>query len=419
MTRSGSAREPLELGAALRCVLALAGVFLFYTNLDSYAYAAYRAAPPVHWVLAFAAAAAVLVLLDVRRPLSWLRSPALAWVLFYLLITAVWSVGMKQHLAIAQELEDRIRSMVFLIAFVVIFDDPLARRAAMLGLAACVVIASLTNVAELLSLVTFADLGSPARVPGRAAGFHINPNRSGLSIAFGLAAAVGSIPKPWRMPLLLVAAAGVLTTFSRAAAICLIIVFLWLAWSRAISTWSVVLGSVCACLAFLYAVGYMDSNALLNSNTAARVSLEQDDSGRLHLAVKAWRLFASSPLIGNGLGSTRIWDEPVGAHNMYVTLAADHGVIGLLAFPALGLALAAASPGAAPFALALLAAGFASHGLLMDRYVLLLIALTATPIHASLAELAPPALPWRRTGWPAVKPGDGRGEAPALHGSSR
>jgi hypothetical protein len=63
---------------------------------------------------------------------------------------------------------------------------------------------------------------------------------------------------------------------------------------------------------------------------------------------------------------------------MYVTLAADHGVLGLLTYPAFCLALVKVNRGAICLAVLLLIAGFFSHAVLEDRYSLLLVALAAS-----------------------------------------
>jgi hypothetical protein len=372
--------EPLRPYVALRCALALAGVCLFFTNLDSYAFAANSAPPPVLLVQVFAGAAAILVLGSPRHSIPLLRSPLLVWTWFYFLVTTVWALWMRDAPEVIQDLHDRYRSIVFLLTFAVLFDEPRARRVAMLAVAAGVTAASLLNVAETLSLVTFPDLPGHSRAAGRAAGFYINANGSGLAIAFGLPVAITALPKALRAPLLLLSAVGVIATFSRGAAICFLLVFVWLVWRRTFGgTWAVVLLTSCVVLLLAYVIAYGQTHNLLNDDTSARLMLTKDDTGRLALTLKAWNIFLSSPLIGEGLGSTRVWNEPLYAHNMFATLAADHGVIGLIMFPALGFALIAASGGAAGgFALALMAAGFFSHDLLTERFVLLLAALAAS-----------------------------------------
>lgn len=374
-----AAHEPQRIGVALRCALAVAGVGLFFTNVDSYAAAAWSAPVPSLWVLAFGGAAVSLLLLNARHPVPLLRSPLIAWICLYFLVTTAWAIWSPTFLPVVyQELRDRYRSIILLFAFVVLFDEPRARRAGIFAVAIGVALASIINVAELLSLVTFADTDIRARVSGRAAGFYINPNQAGMAIALGSAVVAPALPRAWRAPLLLLASIGVVATFSRSAAFCLGLVFLWVVARGTLRPKHVALVAFCAVLLFMFAPGYVQEHGLLNENTATRVRLEHGDSGRVGLAMKAWGFFARSPLTGNGLGSTETWDiAEAQAHNMFLKLAADHGVLGLILFPALAVALVASRRSAAVYALALMAAGFANHTLLESRYALLLTALAS------------------------------------------
>ncbi len=367
--------EPKRIGVVVRCALAVSGVAVFFTNLDSYAAAAWPAPDPVVWVLAFTGASGALVLLDLHRPTALWRSPLLAWAALYFLVTTAWAIWTPALPEVLQELRARYRSIVFLLTFALLFDEPRARRAGVIAVAIGVAIGSVVNIAEFLSLVTFADISG--RIHSRAAGFHINPNASGLAIALGLAVVAPALPRYWRATLLLLGAIGVVVTFSRGASICFALVFLWLIARGSLGPKYVALILFCAFLLFTYGAGYVQEHGLLDDNSSTRLRLEHDDSGRSALAMKAWGMFARAPLAGNGLASTRTWDARVQAHNMFLTLAADHGVVGLIVFPALALALIAARRRAAGFALALMAAGLTSHGMLASRYALLLTALAA------------------------------------------
>ncbi len=369
--------EPPRTGVVLQCALAVAGVGLFFTNLDSYAEAAWSAPPPSLWVVAFVGAAVSLLLVNPRHPMALFRSPLIAWILLYFVVTTAWAICSPPFPEVIQELRDRYRSIGLVFALMVLFDKPRARRAGIFAVAICVALASIINVAELLSLVTFADAGVRARVLGRAAGFYINPNSSGLAIALGSAVVAPALPKAWRAPLLLLAAIGIFVTFSRGAAVCMGLVFLWLAARGGLGPKYVALIVLGGLLLFSYGSDYVQDHGLLNDNTSTRVRLEHGDSGRLDLATKAWGVFARSPLTGNGLGSTETWDSPTRAHNTFLKLAADHGVLGLILFPALAVALIAGRRSATPYALALMAAGLTNHTMLVSRYALLLTALAS------------------------------------------
>lgn len=376
---------PQRLGVALGCALAVVAVGLSFTNLDGYAYTAWGGPAPSRFVLAYAGAALSLALVNLRRPMPLLRSPLLAWAALYFLVTTAWAIWTPAVPEVVQLLRDRYRSILFLLAFMLLFDEPHARRAGIIAVAIAVGIASVLNVAEFLSLITFADV--EGRISGRASGLQINPNASGLAIAFGWAVAAPALPRPLRPLLLLVAAFGIFATFSRGATICLALAMLWLILKRELGgKWYVAAALAGALVLLTQAMSYVTENELLNPNTSARVRLERGDSDRIALATKAWDIFAKSPVIGNGLGSTVTWDAAVRAHNTVLTLAADHGVLGLILFPALGVALIASRRSSAAYALAFMAAGFTSHTMLESRYALVLTALAAAGARGRVDE---------------------------------
>jgi hypothetical protein len=385
MTSAGST-EPLGLGAVLRCTLAVACVALFYTGIDTYALLAWSGPAPVTWVFGFVAAATALVVLHPGRPTPLLRSPLLLWTCLYFVSTTLWAVASDQSPAILQVLIDRYRSIALLVALMVVFDDPRARRLGVYVVALAVVVASCVNVAELMEWVTFSEATRGLmRVGGRSGGFYINPNDSGMAIVFGLAITLVALPRLVRFPLLVVGTLGVGVTFSRGATLCLAALVLWLLATRAIPAWLLL-----ACILSFHfgrALDSLDSSGLLNENTSARVHLEKDDSGRGGIARKALDLFVEHPFAGKGLGATRVWDASVSSHNTYLNLAGDQGMVGLLTLPALLVALVATRRRAIALAITLLIAGVFTDGLLeQQRFTLLLLALATA---ADASERAP------------------------------
>lgn len=104
----------------------------------------------------------------------------------------------------------------------------------------------------------------------------------------------------------------------------------------------------------------------------AELAMSRSDSERLALATKAFSIIGANPVFGGGIDAM----QGVRAHNIMLELAAEHGIVGLLLFPWL-LALAARTRGlgngiavAAVFVI-----GMFSHGVLYDRYILLVLAL--------------------------------------------
>lgn len=384
MTAPRPAPAPAGSLAAVRSALALGAVLLFFTGVVDWLFLARSGPKPLHFILALGAAVALASALEPRRPMPLLRSPLLAWIALYFLATTLWGVFMQNRPAVVQVLVDRYRSVFLLAACAALFGDPRVRRVAHLAVAAAVAGASALNVAEALGAV--GDLDTLEHVAGRAAGLYLNPNDAGLAIVFGLATSATALPRAWRVPLLAAGAVGVAATFSRGALACLALLAVWLLWRREIDTWPAALVAGLLGATLLLGsdriVSFADSHGILNDDTWARLRLKADDSGRGEVALKAWQMFADAPLLGNGLGASRTWDLPEYAHNMYLSLAVDHGALGLLLFPALALALAAAGRRPPPFWPVLLLAGLFSHNLLEAGPPLVCIALSAAPAPA-------------------------------------
>jgi len=369
-------------GACVRCALAAAGVLVFFSGLDNYAFGYWSGPRPVYLVLSFLAVSIALALYDVHAPLRALWSPLMVWTAFYFVLSTLWAVWMRNSPVVMEAWHARYRSVGFLVAFAFIFEDPRARRMGALAAAAAVVLASCLNVLELFGILEFQKPEDLSGI-GRAAGFFVNPNAAGIAIAFGVGAAISSVPRKWRIPLITVGAVGIAATFSRGAELCYALLILYLVWRREVPLWPIALA--CLAVAVIFSAHSVDLlNTLsrhdaLNEETMARLSFHGGDSGRSALAVKAWRMFLDAPLLGKGLGATIDWEDTINSsHNQFLNLAGDHGILGLVAFPALGLALFLANRSSTGFALALMAAGAFSHNLLDDRAILLTISLAAS-----------------------------------------
>jgi len=371
--------EPVGVGVVLQCLLAAFAVLLFYSCLDSYAFAALSGPKPSTWVLAVVGAAVALLVSRPRRPVPLLGSPLLLWAGLYFAVTTIWALWARAGPETSQITWDRYRSIGFLLACAIIFDEARARRTGLVAVAAVAAFSSLLNVAEVAGYFkpVGEGFGSEGFV-GRSSGLYGNPNASGTAIALGIMLAAEAAPVVLRVPLLAAAALGVVATFSRGSQLCLALAFLWLLWRKSLGRWTVVAAAALSVTGVIFAVQYLEAQDVLEPEHSARLRFAKDDSGRAALAAKALGMFLDAPVGGKGLGATLTWDAEVSSHNMFLNLAGDHGVLGLLLFPALGAALIAANRRSAPFVFLLMLAGIFSHNLLEDRYSLLLIALAAS-----------------------------------------
>lgn len=352
------ATEPLRLALGLFAVLAL------YSGAAQYGEWALGAPRPLYAILALVGGGAFVLVVDPGRPSRALRSPLLGWALLYLAMGAAWGLW-RTSLSpeTDQVLVDRLRSVGLLGALVVAFDDPRAARAARLAAVAVAVASSVVNVGEELGALPFAD--GLVRFPGRAAGLYVNPNEAGLAIVFGLAAGLPAVPRALRVPALVVCAAGTAATFSRGAVLCLAALLVVLLVSGELDLVPAAGVGVLVATALAWQGGALEgilgASGSLNRDTLGRLAMTASDSGRVALAEAAWRSFLEAPWAGHGVAAVR---EARTAHNMYLSLAVEHGVFGLVVFPGLALALALRNRAGVPLAVVLLVAGVFNHGLL-------------------------------------------------------
>jgi O-antigen ligase len=240
---------------------------------------------------------------------------------------------------------------------------------------------------ESVGIVVFED--NLVRVAGRAAGFYANANQAGQAVVFGLALSIFAIPRKLRLPLILLGAVGVAATFSRSAMIGLVVVVVLLAWNREIAFWEPLLAVLVIAVVLTVASGallrILDTAGTLNPDTWGRLTFSADDSGRAAVLRATWQLFLDSPVLGSGVAIEKV-RFPISSHNIYATLAADHGILGLLLFPLLAAALAWRNRRALPFVAVLVVTGFFSHNLLEEECSMIAIALAAATAFPSPDE---------------------------------
>lgn len=370
-------RELPDRASLPRCGLAILGVGTLFSGLADYGESVYAGPKPLYFILAIVAGSLAALAVEPRRPTRVFRSPLLLWAYLYLLISIGWCIWRRASSPDTdQELIDRLRSVAFLLAMALTFDDTRARTIGRIGVTLVAVVASLVNIGEALGWITFND--ALERTAGRAAGLYGNPNASGLAIVFGLAAGIAAVPRALRVPVLLVGACGVAATFSRGSLACLAVLVVVLLYRREVGVLPAALatGGVVAVLLFHGRLlqDVLDVSGALNRDTLARLAMRADDSGRGAAAEGAWRLFLESPWVGHGIAVERASRV---AHNIYLRLAAEHGILGLLIYPGLIVALLMRTRPALEMAAVCLVAGFTSHNLLQGEPGLLCFALAA------------------------------------------
>lgn len=380
-----------------RLTLAIASIFVFFTEIDSYLFTSgtfsFR---PFLWLIVFCALSLPLFISED----NYLPRSMFMWGFGFIVISLLSFLLIPQPQEILlEELQIRISSVIFLITMVIIFSKNQivhlwARRAVLIA----VLIAVANNIYQFFNPLAFS---SPLGVLGRSSGFYLNPNKSGAALVIGMIFSVSLLQPKYRLPFVSIVGIGVLSTFSRSSIINFCVVLMLFIFTRLITRsqllyWILLLATI---LMFLGTPLWEDilQNPYLSMQ---RVEFLQqplnysDDSSddRFNIALSGWYLFAKNPLLGNGIGSTRVWNMEISTHNTYLYYMADHGILGVLIMPLLIYVVTQRARRETKsigfiFTVSFLIWGLFSHNILDLRFSLITFALMAAMTEASQLEL--------------------------------
>jgi O-antigen ligase len=391
-----------------QCVLAIAAVLVFFTNFDTYWEVAIAAPSPKIWVAIFWVAATPL-LLSLTTRIAYLSKTTLLWLCAYLGISLGSLLLAHDLVGGSEELKNRLFSIGCLIIFMLLFSQyelvQLWVRRTILFVTPINIAANLYGLVRPEHFATIVESQS-ILATGRPAGFYVDSNRAGCAVILGLVFGLDLLPPKYRLPLILLSLIGIFVTFSRSAPlIFLVVLAIWFIRReishKQISLWLTLAGiGLTLVLAFSSGdIGDLEQSGYLNQNTMERITQFQnplavkglDDSalGRVKMVEISWEKITESPLIGwgTGYGLTLAALHPeydnIKAHNMYIALMLEHGVLGGLIFPALVFATIYQVPThqrtiSLTFASLVLIWGLFSHNVLEHREFLLTFALMSS-----------------------------------------
>jgi O-antigen ligase len=383
-TESGS-------GSRYLAPLSFAVVLVFFSALPMYVSLEVNSAlQPLHWLLL---ALGLLIPVGLNFHIRWLHagSPLLVWVALYTVLCLLWFAlfGADADLILRKRL---VALVVLVTVFATVSSSPTALRAGLFALVCGVLLAICNNLYEMTHPFSFVPLSSPYANPGRAAGLYLNANASAGALLFGMVLTVTLVPSRWRWLYVAAVGLGVGLTFSRAGMLGMVLAVAGL-WYLRVLRGTEVLGFVslvvaAALIGWWYVLPQLAERFGINPEVLAdRVTWILAPKGhadfsqqeRLDVAALGWRQFLEHPWAGNGIGSTETWLADASPHNVYIMLASDFGVLGLLIVPALVLALWPGAqtrrvPGSLLLLPLLLFWGFFSHNLLDDFALMTVIA---------------------------------------------
>ena len=278
----------------------------------------------------------------------------------------------------------QVHAIGFILACVVIFDDPKVLAVVKLGVA----MATLFGVA--LNLYELFHPGIFSTTSGRAAGLYIDANASGMALVLGSLVGLTAIRPRWREIFLMLTSAGVLVTFSREAILALAIVVAGAVIGRALSLQRLIIGAavVCALFSVLELGNSLRESKSWDVANFERLSFATDDASaqeRFQLGRHVLEEFEAAPLFGHGFGTDQYWSDIQPSHDFFLDMLANYGVLGVFLIPALVLSVRRKTWDSNTFGLVFLIWSFFLHLVLLLPFSLILIAI----------EAAEPAQPMR------------------------
>lgn len=317
------------------------------------------------------------------------------WIIFYLCMILLWFI-LPHNEFLIPELQRKILSIVAIFIFTIfIFYDDNNTSTVILAIFFTTLISVFNNIYEFINPIAFFPIGSGIGVPGRSAGFYLNPTISGGAIVLGVILSLGIVPKVYRIWFLIFSFIGVFLTFSRSAIVGFVIVYLYMAIKKQVDfkytfiipiLFFVVLSFSLPFLTdFIKATHEGGASNVINRimwflDPASHVDHSQIE--RQEVVAKAFKMLSDQPFFGAGLGSTLHWDARVSTHNIYLSNAAEMGLIGLLIYPFLIYSTIIQARGetkniAGVFVVFTVFIGFFSHNILDELYFLFAFALMA------------------------------------------
>jgi O-antigen ligase len=228
-----------------------------------------------------------------------------------------------------------------IIVFLVIFKDANMIRHARQGMLFVVLLILVNNVIDIIhpNLIGFSERA------GRAAGFYVNPNITGVYVVLGMILTITLIPMRYRFYYFLLIGMGVVITFSRSSMLMWLAAGVVFAWtnvfmfnrrkaSMIIAGIVLLFGSVQLAGSFVRELGL---DKILNADQLSRIEYnaktDLSAQGREYVFKHALELIQEAPILGYGLGSS---NDPgrteVHPHNMFLIAWVEQGLLGLTVY---------------------------------------------------------------------------------------
>jgi len=184
-------------------------------------------------------------------------------------------------------------------------------------------------------------------VVGRAASTYLNSNIAGGAMVLFLILGIDMVPKKFRLFFIFILFVGVFFTMSRSNIMIFLISILIIFFQKKLYFTHLLTSFITITLFFTWlSTGGFDTlsskfDLEVTENMKNRVNFFADNKSsdtedmneRKEVLFSAIDMYTSSPIVGSGYASTRLWDHEVSPHNTFVMHWADYGIFGILLMP--------------------------------------------------------------------------------------
>jgi len=290
------------------------------------------------------------------------------WFLFYMLLTVVCYLYSEQLLLQNRTFKNTIYGIVLTLLLI-----PMIYRKTSYTIKTIfyvVIISVVINIIEIIApkLISF------TQVAGRAAGFYINPNNSGIYLVLGMVLTLPFVSEKRRGLYSLFVMVGTLLTFSRGGIIMWLLSFLAFIFMRFITftKLTTISGLIITLVSIIYVFYVLSPTAIslnkyLANDALGRINFTEQESlkGRFDALKRGIQLIEEAPLLGHGLGAAKVGRTIVHPHNQYILQWVEQGLLGLLLYISLLLYLLFSTSNIRKiFAMVLILGSFFSHNIL-------------------------------------------------------
>ena len=323
---------------------------IFLTNWPSYQYAVRGGMIPLWFYVIPAALVLPVIFAEPSAVVRPLRDPIFWWLIAFVATGLIWLLPAQDFIDEASR-QWRLRVLALMYFYTIsILAGEANRRTVGWVILACVLVACAFNWIDVLRPHRFVPQGIEGiegTADGRGAGLYINPNAAASFVVMGTIGALPMIPARLRGLLIVAAVFGVAATFSRGGFVLVTVMLLAAVALKLVSRGQRILlvvglplliGGVS--IAYDYLIDASDNRNMHNivQRLAWFQEMDEEDSaveGRRYGATQAWHLFLESPVTGRGVGVTSLAVRQEGPHNMYLSLMAEQGVLGLFLYVSL------------------------------------------------------------------------------------